>query len=976
MAHFLAGHQILRVTRGGEHPGLRTSQIGSLHAISSHFTLRDDPCLTVLPTGAGKTAVLMLVPYVLPASRALVITQSKFVRNQIANDFRSLRTLKGINALPPEFDSPKLKENRHKLLTPGDWETLGEFDVVVTTPSSASPAITGVESPPKDLFDLVLVDEAHHSPAKTWNALIKAFPSARVVFFTATPFRRDRKEIKARHLYTYPIQKAYEDGIYGEMVYLPVATTHHTSSDVALAHAAERTFEEDAKNGFTHSIMVRVESRRRAAELQNIYATETHLKLEVIDSGKSQRTAERTIGKLTKGDIDGVICVNMLGEGFDLPRLKIAVLHSPHRSLAVTLQFFGRFARVNGDGLGEAKFLAVPSEMDDELLEVFDESDTWGKKIRLLGQQRIGAEVATQDFLQAFEAVETDDANPPTEDVSLHSFTVFNHVKAHEVHGTVNLFAEPRVTGFVTERVWVNEEERTVVFLLREEVRPQWATTPGLDRVEHHLVVAYWDEDSGIVFVCSSYREEALYKEVVGSFIEGHCRALSLNKTNRVLRSFKNLELFHVGIRNRATGVVAESYRQIAGTSAQYALDKSDAALYHRGHIFGRGETPNGVTTIGVSSLGKIWRLEQTKIPELIGWCQSLAADISNSAPVITGIQIDHFDVGQDIEEIPDEVVLAVDWDEQVYKHPWKVEYVQTDGTTQSCNVLEFDLTVAPQRIGPCTVHFELSRNGWQSMLAYRLEPVPSVTYVDNAQPKIDVVKGFSKVDLTAYLSEEHLRFHFADGSVLQGSELFSPMGEEPITFDALELAQAIDWSAESVNVKKEYGETAEGDESLTIHEWLKKRLRESTASTVLYDHRPGEAADFIAVSAGDGERIRVELYHCKASGSEDPGDRTKDTYELAGQAIKSTKYRNKRTLLKHIKDRVNTGSVFVKGSLEETIELIEPDPRHELPLDVFLVQPGFSKSDMSAKISSILMGVNRALVSVGCSRPRLLCSA
>ncbi|WP_346763412.1 hypothetical protein [Escherichia sp. E4694] len=37
----------------------------------------------------------------------------------------------------------------------------------------------------------------------------------------------------------------------------------------------------------------------------------------------------------------------MLGEGYDLPNLKIAALHDHHKSLAVTLQFIGRFTRVN-----------------------------------------------------------------------------------------------------------------------------------------------------------------------------------------------------------------------------------------------------------------------------------------------------------------------------------------------------------------------------------------------------------------------------------------------------------------------------------------------------------------------------------------------------------------------------------------------------------------------------------------------------
>jgi superfamily II DNA or RNA helicase len=83
-----------------QNPGLRISQIGAIHAIGAHFSLRSDPALVVLPTGTGKTAVLMLTPYLLVSTRVLIIAQSRFVRDQIARDFAGIRTLKG---KPPDF---------------------------------------------------------------------------------------------------------------------------------------------------------------------------------------------------------------------------------------------------------------------------------------------------------------------------------------------------------------------------------------------------------------------------------------------------------------------------------------------------------------------------------------------------------------------------------------------------------------------------------------------------------------------------------------------------------------------------------------------------------------------------------------------------------------------------------------------------------------------------------------------------------
>ncbi len=59
--------------------GLRNAQIGSIHAIASHFTLeRHQPGVVVLPTGSGKTAVLMATPYLMRSERALVLTPSRW----------------------------------------------------------------------------------------------------------------------------------------------------------------------------------------------------------------------------------------------------------------------------------------------------------------------------------------------------------------------------------------------------------------------------------------------------------------------------------------------------------------------------------------------------------------------------------------------------------------------------------------------------------------------------------------------------------------------------------------------------------------------------------------------------------------------------------------------------------------------------------------------------------------------------------
>jgi superfamily II DNA or RNA helicase len=45
-----------------------------------------------------------------------------------------------------------------------------------------------IELPPADL---VIVDEAHHCPARTYRQLIRAYPEAVILGMTATPCRSD-----------------------------------------------------------------------------------------------------------------------------------------------------------------------------------------------------------------------------------------------------------------------------------------------------------------------------------------------------------------------------------------------------------------------------------------------------------------------------------------------------------------------------------------------------------------------------------------------------------------------------------------------------------------------------------------------------------------------------------------------------------------------------------------------------------------
>ena len=240
---------------------------------------------------------------------------------------------------------PNVREVSNRLASAEDWDGLTAYDVVVASP----PSLSALASAPPGLFDLILVDEAHHIAAPTWSSILTHFAAARSLLFTATPFRRDAAELAGQVIFHYPLARAQADGVFGKIEFAPVRVARGQDPDRAIAQAAATQLAADRAAGRDHRLMVRTDAKRRMPELVKAYES-VGLKLGRVDGAMSMRTVKREIARLDAQEIDGIVCVNVMGEGFDYPRLKIAALHSPHRSLAATLQFIGRFARTTGSG--------------------------------------------------------------------------------------------------------------------------------------------------------------------------------------------------------------------------------------------------------------------------------------------------------------------------------------------------------------------------------------------------------------------------------------------------------------------------------------------------------------------------------------------------------------------------------------------------------------------------------------------------
>ncbi len=197
------------------------------------------------------------------------------------------------------------------------------------------------------------------------------------------------------------------------------------SIDIAIATATEAKLRRDRAADFQHLVMVRADSITRAKDLKDIYDRNTQLRLGFVNGQHSLAHVKRIVAKLQDNELDGIVCVNMLGEGFNLPNLKIAAVHSPHKSLAITLQFIGRFARTGQQHIGGATFLAEPTSSSEELGQLYEAGAVWRDIVQNLGAMRIEAEMHTREVLDSFQI----DAAPDMDDFSLYSVKPYFHVR-------------------------------------------------------------------------------------------------------------------------------------------------------------------------------------------------------------------------------------------------------------------------------------------------------------------------------------------------------------------------------------------------------------------------------------------------------------------------------------------------------------------------------------------------------------------
>ena len=582
--------------------GLRSPQLGAVHSVLGYWTTNeDDPATVVMPTGTGKTDTMIALFCAAPIERLLIVVPSDALRTQIARKFESLGILQSFEIVPRSCPRPVVGQIKHGFKTTENARQFANLcNVVVATPSALSASPPEIRSALFDRCSHLFVDEAHHVTAPTWRAIRDEFGKKRVVQFTATPYREDGRHLGGRFIYTFPLREAQLQGYFAEIEYISVLD--FGDHDRAIAQRAIATLREDLAAGRDHLILARVNRIGRATDILSLYEKlAPNLGPVILHSGFEAKYRQEALNAIVERRSRIVICVNMLGEGFDLPALKIAAIHDTHKSLAVTLQFVGRFARTSGSVLGSATVVVgrPDGNFDPRLRRLYSEDADWNFIINDLSDGAITQEEGVSEFEAGFSAL--------PDEVSIRSLlpkmsTVVYRVDPDrwDPHRVKDLYGDDHL---LTDVIAINERDGVAWFVRENRTTVSWGELRTVEEISHDLFVLYLDRDRGLLYINSSDNEsvhEHLAKAVCGDAVA----IIKGENVYRVMAQVKRLVPTNVGlldVRNRS-----RRFSMHVGADVVEGFPVAEAQTKTKTNIFAYGFDHGSRVSIGAALKGRI----------------------------------------------------------------------------------------------------------------------------------------------------------------------------------------------------------------------------------------------------------------------------------------------------------------------------------------------------------------------------------
>lgn len=311
-------------------------------AIHREWDAGNKKTLVVMPTGTGKTIVF-----------------ASIVNDQVAEGEHVLILAHREELLQQASDKLKMVTGLETALEKAQNSALDSDKMVVVASVQTLSKQNRLMKYPRDYFGTIIIDEAHHTAAKTYKGILEHFIDAKVLGVTATPDRSDMKslsDIFDSLAFEYKLPDAIREGYLCKIntktipVEVDISKVHINAGDFSaqdlgnvldlyldtIADAIVRECQNRKTVIFTP--LVRISKR-----LCNIL-NKRNFKTAEVNGASADR--EDVLKGFDNGEYKALTNAMLLTEGWDCPTVDCIICLRPTKSRSLYAQIVGRGTRL------------------------------------------------------------------------------------------------------------------------------------------------------------------------------------------------------------------------------------------------------------------------------------------------------------------------------------------------------------------------------------------------------------------------------------------------------------------------------------------------------------------------------------------------------------------------------------------------------------------------------------------------------
>jgi superfamily II DNA or RNA helicase/very-short-patch-repair endonuclease len=377
---------------------LRDCQSEAFEALANYYVKGGDDAATVMAVGAGKTALGVVACLGFARRRAMIITPGSVIRGTFDRALDHRHSQNVLYGLPDGALIPGCPPPAVRVLDRDDGpirnvarDDLLAADILVTNFHSL-----GTGEDPDDLLaklrpndiDFIVVDEAHIAAAESYQRTFRHFEDARTLLMSACFQRLDGRPIDADVVYRYRLIDSIVDGnakqlrvrrfaprselttyeivwpdgareeIVGREALLGIITDERKLARITakstepirqVMRSVRATLDRQAElfNPIKPRVLFAALGHRHAEQIARI-ATEHGIPSASLHHTMTDRQIRdvRERFESDAGDLQGIVQLRMLGQGYDFPPICVVAPMRPYGSFSEFYQFIGRGIRV------------------------------------------------------------------------------------------------------------------------------------------------------------------------------------------------------------------------------------------------------------------------------------------------------------------------------------------------------------------------------------------------------------------------------------------------------------------------------------------------------------------------------------------------------------------------------------------------------------------------------------------------------